>query len=124
MAYLLDTHVLVWFGVGGARLSPAFHALLTDADAEFVVSSVTAFEFEELRARNRLGDVDSVSVLIRALNAVVADFPAAAYELVHLLPKLHRDPADRMLVAHAIHADLTLVTADAVLRNYPVRSLW
>lgn len=34
------------------------------------------------------------------------------------------DPVDRMLIAHAIHADLTLVSADETMRRYPVRSLW
>lgn len=36
----------------------------------------------------------------------------------------HGDPVDRMLIAHAIHADLTLVTADGLMRRYPVKSLW
>jgi PIN domain nuclease of toxin-antitoxin system len=40
------------------------------------------------------------------------------------LPDIHRDPVDRMLIAHAIAAGLVLVTADRQIDRYPVRTLW
>ena len=36
------------------------------------------------------------------------------------LPDIHRDPIDRMLVAHALEDGMTLVTADANIRLNPV----
>ncbi len=65
-----------------------------------------------------------MATLLQKLRASLIDFPSEAYRLVALLPPIHRDPVDRMLIAHAIHADLTLVTADEAMRAYPVRSLW
>ena len=124
MGLLLDTQVLVWFGLDDRRLSPAFREKLLDPDAEFLISGVTAFEFEDLRVRNRLGPVDSIGVLVAGLNATLLDYPSEAARIVPLLPVHHRDPIDRMLIAHAIHADLTLVTADTTMRAYPVRCLW
>ena len=124
MGLLLDTQVLVWFGLDDPRLSPAFRAALLDPDTNFLVSGVTAFEFEDLRVRNRLGPVDSIGILIAGLNATVLDYPGEAARIVPLLPDHHRDPVDRMLVAHAIHADLTIITADETVRRYPVRTLW
>lgn len=124
MGLLIDTHVLVWFSRDDARLSPAFRALLVDPDATFLVSSVTAFEFEDLRLRDRFGVVGGLGDLLAGLGATMLDYPAEAVRTVPLLPDIHRDPVDRMLIAHAIHADLTLVTADETMRRYPVRSLW
>jgi PIN domain nuclease of toxin-antitoxin system len=43
---------------------------------------------------------------------------------VALLPGLHRDPFDRMLVCHAIVHGLTLLTPDERVRQYPVRTAW
>jgi PIN domain nuclease of toxin-antitoxin system len=34
------------------------------------------------------------------------------------LPPHHRDPFDRLLVAHAIHQPMHLLTADPALRQY------
>ena len=39
------------------------------------------------------------------------------------LPPIHRDPFDRMLVAQSLVEDLTLVTADARIRQYDVATM-
>lgn len=38
---------------------------------------------------------------------------------VALLPPLHRDPFDRLLIGQALRHGLTLVTVDAAIRAYP-----
>jgi PIN domain nuclease of toxin-antitoxin system len=40
------------------------------------------------------------------------------------LPALHKDPFDRMLIAQANVEGAELVSADQVVRQYPVRVLW
>jgi PIN domain nuclease of toxin-antitoxin system len=40
------------------------------------------------------------------------------------LPDLHRDPVDRMLIGHAIAIGETIITSDATMRAYPVKTLW
>jgi PIN domain nuclease of toxin-antitoxin system len=37
-----------------------------------------------------------------------------------MLPPLHRDPFDRMLICQALEHGLTLATVDSVVRGYPV----
>ena len=43
---------------------------------------------------------------------------------IHKLPPLHRDPFDRILVAQAACHGLAIVTDDAWIGRYPVRTLW
>jgi len=40
------------------------------------------------------------------------------------LPRLHKDPLDRMLIAQALVNGMTLVTSDTAFNAYPVRVLW
>lgn len=40
------------------------------------------------------------------------------------LPRIHKDPFDRLLVAQASVEDLALVTADAQIRRYDVATIW
>ena len=52
-----------------------------------------------------------------------------AIEHVHALeagrlPKHHRDPFDRVLVAQAHHLGVPIVTADPLIRAYDVSVLW
>jgi len=44
--------------------------------------------------------------------------------IVIRLPPLHRDPFDRVLVCQAIERRLTIVTPDALIAQYPVRTVW
>ena len=125
MALLLDTQVLVWIGENNPRLSRnALEQIIENTFSQNKVSAVTAFEFNDLYYRGRFGPISGLGELLRRIEAEVLPFPADCWQLIAELPDLHRDPVDRMLIAHAIHANLTLVTSDAVMRNYPVRSLW
>ena len=40
------------------------------------------------------------------------------------LPAIHKDPFDRMLIAQANVEAAELVSADRVIRQYPVRVFW
>jgi PIN domain nuclease of toxin-antitoxin system len=39
------------------------------------------------------------------------------------LPAIHRDPFDRMLICQAIEHHLTLITVDAFIRSYPLKTV-
>lgn len=124
MTLLIDTQALVWIGMGAEKLSRTAEAALFDGAVELFVSAVTAFEFADLSQRGRFGADLPLDPLLDALGATLLDYPAACWRLMPMLPALHRDPVDRMLIAHAIVADLTLVTADETMRRYSVRTLW
>ena len=51
-------------------------------------------------------------------------FDEAAAVQDALLPPHHRDPFDRGLVSQAILNDLTIVTPDTEIAQYPVPVLW
>lgn len=121
---LLDTHVLVWIGEGNAKLSAAALAAIRDAGTSLLVSAVTAWEYVELHRRERLPGTADFTEIMTKLHAQVVDLPAEVWTVAAALPDIHRDPTDRQVIAHAILADLTLITADADMRRYPVRTLW
>lgn len=124
MAILLDTQVLAWIGVNDPRLGRAAFSAILDGAEQVVVSAVTAYEFADLNRRGRFGADLALDMMLARLGAEIADYPAECWRIAAALPLLHRDPVDRMLVAHAIHADLILITADETMRSYPVRTLW
>jgi PIN domain nuclease of toxin-antitoxin system len=39
------------------------------------------------------------------------------------LPLLHRDPFDRLIIAHALHYDLIIATVDTNIRSYSVETI-
>lgn len=121
---LIDTQTLVWFSSNDKRLSNVAYDVMSNGSSELFVSAVVAWDFSDLERRGRFPPVAKFADIIEILSITVLDFPADAWQILQFLPALHRDPVDRMLIAHAIHADLTLITADAKSRGYPVKWIW
>lgn len=120
MQLLIDTQILVWLVVGDKRLRPVQQEALFDPGNHLLVSAAIAFEYSDLRARGRLPVDEPLTELENRFGISVVDFPAQAWRIAAELPKIHRDPVDRMLVAHALIDEMTLITADADIRRYPV----
>jgi PIN domain nuclease of toxin-antitoxin system len=130
---LLDTHVLVWWIAGEHRLlsKEALRAIEKEQDGgEMLVSSISAWEVAMLVERQRLmmsmdvGEwLDGVAE-IEALRFIPVD-NAIAVASTKLPGELHKDPADRIIVATSRKFAAPLVTADKKLINYRyVRTVW
>jgi PIN domain nuclease of toxin-antitoxin system len=123
---LLDTHVFLWLNADPDRLGGEL-ALLEDARNELVVSAASTWEIAIKCAAGRLALPESperyVPVRIREIGAEPLAIEHAHALAAGQLPKLHRDPFDRMLVAQAGALDATIVTADRQVTRYAVESL-
>lgn len=124
MALLLDTHTLVWLASGSNKLTAKARKAIESADAQLIISSVTAWEYCDLHQRGRLPEAADFSIVVETLEPELADFPADLWPLAMALPNIHKDPIDRMLAAHALAGGWTLVTADQDLQQYPIKTLW
>lgn len=124
MALLIDTHVLIWIGESNPRLSKSTRDRLFDPDEELFVSAVTAYEYADLHHRGRIPQEAGLSGLLGQLDIRMLDYPADLWAIAATLPPIHRDPIDRMLIAHAVTLGMTLVTADKHIRRYPIETLW
>lgn len=120
MRLLIDTHILVWIVLNDRRLSGPQRSALGDPENVIVVSPVIAYELTQLQATKRIPLNEPVDRLQELVGFETSDLPFDAWQKIFELPDIHRDPIDRMLVAHALTAGMTLVTADSKIRRYPV----
>jgi PIN domain nuclease of toxin-antitoxin system len=123
MSLLLDTQVLLWCLGDPERLSRKARRRIESASEVVFVSVVSAWE---IAIKRGLGKLDAPEDLDAQL--VEKRFTELTLRLHHVrvlseLPSLHGDPFDRMLVAQAKSDELVFVTADQILRSYPVKSL-
>lgn len=121
---LLDVHVLVWVVTNDKRLSAKARDSILNVDHSLHFSAVSAWEYSGLRARQRLPIDTLLDELLAQAQIQLADFPASAHEQSARLPAIHRDPFDRMMVAHALEGGFTLVSGDADVQKYPVPLIW
>ena len=122
MRFLLDTHLLLWAAAFPERLSSNARSLIEEPENElhFSVASLweVAIKFglarDDFRAdprlvRRALLDNGYSELAITGNHAVAVD----------LLPSIHGDPFDRLLVAQAQIEAMTLLTADETIGRYP-----
>ena len=122
MKFLLDTQILLWAAGEPERLSAAARRQLNNSKNELLFSAASLWEIaiktslgrDDFRAEPRLlrrGLLDNgyIELPITSEHAVSID----------LLPSLHKDPFDRMLLAQALSEGITLLTADEQLVRYP-----
>ncbi len=118
MRLLLDTHILLWVMLDDRQLSARARSLISDADS-LHVSTVSLWELAIKRSLGKLQlDMDALDAHLSG-NAIepLAISWAHAHQL-RMLPVLHGDPFDRMLVAQALSEPLHLLTHDAALAPY------
>lgn len=129
---VLDTHALLWWVSGDARLSTAAHqAIERELDrGAIVISSISLWEIAMLIERGRLAlsmDLDAWLATVGEIDAV-RFFPVdndIALQSVRLPGDFHKDPADRFIVSTARRLAAPLVTADEKIRTYPhVQTIW
>lgn len=125
MDLLLDTQVLVWLGTGDRRLSRTVREAVFHPETTSFVSAVSAWEYADLKARGKFGvTAEPLGVILTTFDATVLSLPDEVWIIAETLPVFHKDPVDRMLVAHAMLLDMAIATSDGDIPDYAVRTLW
>lgn len=128
MILLLDTHTLLWFLRDDPLLSATAKSHIQDPANEKLVSIATCWEISIKAGLAKLGLTEPVSVLLgRELprnNFVLLDIKLEHATRVEALPKHHKDPFDRLLIAQALIEAIPIVSADVAFDSYGVTRLW
>jgi PIN domain nuclease of toxin-antitoxin system len=97
-------------------------SVLEDRQNGLVFSTASIWEIAIKRGRGRKGFEFDPRVLRRAmLDDGYEELPVLGQHAVEVdvLPAIHKDPFDRMLIAQAMVEGITLLTADPVIASYP-----
>jgi PIN domain nuclease of toxin-antitoxin system len=121
---LLDTHVWFWALESPERLGRHCRAALEDLDNVLTVATISTVELGQLQAAGRVEFRGTLESWVRRgreeMQLQTAELSHPIAILAYSLPAdFHKDPADRILVATAIHHGLTFVTADERILGYP-----
>ncbi len=120
---ILDTHIWVNWILGGEAALPLAIVDAMQKENRLAVSAISCFEVAMLVSRGKLqlslpvnewlqealgkSGVESLPVTCEIANRSVS------------LAEIHRDPADRIIIATALVHDAKLASIDAVFPNYP-----
>jgi PIN domain nuclease of toxin-antitoxin system len=125
---LLDTHTFLWWDNDPSRLSAQALALCSDPAHDLILSVASLWEIQIKRQLGKLElrlPLAEILAHQEATNGLIV-LPVTQAEVLALdgLPAPHKDPFDRMLVAHAITERAVLVSVDPIFDSYPVQVTW
>jgi PIN domain nuclease of toxin-antitoxin system len=125
---LLDSQAFVYVASRPEALPAAARAAIEHADNDVFLSVASPLE---LQIKINLGKLTLARPLVEAVRNEIdrGTFELLPITLEHIdvlagLPSHHRDPFDRILVAQAIHENLTIVTGDRLIAQYPATTRW
>ncbi len=128
MKYILDTLTFLLWISNSAKLPPKVaEAIKSPGNAVFLsISSV-----REMQVKSLIGKVDLpapvVDIVMRqSQENGIEMLPISLAHIVALnrIPNYHGDPFDYLIISQAIVEDMTILTNDPLITQYPVKTWW
>lgn len=128
MNFLLDTCTFLWIISDDPQLSKAAKINFKDSANQVYLSSISIWE---IMVKHQLGKLPLPEKPAKYLPQVRESHGIRKLELsedaclkLTSLPEIHKDPFDRMLICQALVENLTLLTPDPLIQQYPVNYFW
>ena len=128
MRLLLDTHALIWAMDDSTKLSGSATIALQDPANDLLLSAATVWE---LAIKIGLGKLTLSLPYRQWIQKAVADLQLTLLpvtveyaERQLSLPKHHKDPFDRFLIAQSLVEGVPIICADPIFDNYGAIRLW
>lgn len=124
MMYLLDTHVVLWWiAKEHWRLSEVVCNILDSHKHKIFYSIICPWELAIKESKGKLLLPNNFFVELPNLGFGCLSINEKHIQSLRNLPDIHSAPFDRLLAAQAQIENMTLITADRRLLNYPIQLL-
>jgi PIN domain nuclease of toxin-antitoxin system len=121
---LIDSHAFLWWSQPSPQLSLAARGAIADPTNEVLISVAALWELTIKVSSGKLSLAEDLETMVASQG-----FAVLAITFPHLtrlagLPRLHRDPFDRMMIAQALAEGLPIATSDRVFASYGLQIIW
>jgi PIN domain nuclease of toxin-antitoxin system len=128
VTFLVDTHAFLWAVLSPEKLSDRARSVFTDRQAELLVSIATPWE---MAIKAGIGKLENgAEILDNFENRVTASgYRILETSIEHTirsgyLPRYHKDPFDRLLIAQALDLNVPILSRDDIFDLYGVQRIW
>ena len=123
---LVDSCAIIWLATGDRKLSKIARDAMRDAEL-LCFSSISIWEIARLV---KAGDLELPVSPTRLAELLVEQYEMKEFPVnnsislrASALPEIHKDPADRFIIATALLNDFTVVTGDHRFAEYGVETI-
>ena len=120
MKIVLDTHILIYAAAN--TLSPGRAQLLKKKGTQLFFSTISLWEISKLSQLGRIHPEGGLEVFLRRITqhskyVEVGFSPEILVTMVSIADKMHKDPADQLIVATALSLGAHLMSDDKQVRG-------
>ena len=125
MEYLIDTHTLLWYFQDDARLSLRAKQIIDTCDC--VISYASLWEIAIKQSIGKLQynrSIETIENDVKRAGFKLLQICSTHLDAIKMLPFIHNDPFDRLLIAQATVEHLAFITADTKIKQYQIETVW
>ncbi len=124
MRLLLDSNAFLWWAEADPKLSTVARSAIADPANEGLISVAGLWELVIKSSMGKLALPDDVETMV-----ISQGFSVLPISFTHLhrfagLPRHHKDPFDRMIIAQALAEGIPIASADRRFPAYGVQVVW
>lgn len=121
MKVLVDTQFVIWY-INDAKEIEPYDIYFENTNFDLHYSVINLWEIQIKYQKNKLKLPSPPETCIKPLlnqskTPIINIEEKYIYKLQNL-PPIHRDPFDRMLICQALVEDMTILTADPLIKQY------
>jgi PIN domain nuclease of toxin-antitoxin system len=123
MNIILDTHIFLWLISEDEHLSEDKVQAIIDPNNQVFLSVVSVWECVIKYQTGKLDFPESPEIYLpeKRSDHLIKSLEIKENTIKQLikLPMLHKDPFDRLIICQSLEHDLTIMTEDETILNYP-----
>lgn len=121
---LIDSHALLWWGEAAPTLGVAARAAIADPANEVLISTAALWELVIKASSGKLTLPADIETMVASQGFSVLSITFVHLRRFGMLPRHHRDPFDRMMIAQALAEGIPIATGDRIFPAYGVQVVW
>jgi PIN domain nuclease of toxin-antitoxin system len=128
MDLLLDTHSYLWTMTDDIRLSTGARREIANSNNKLHLSVAslwgTTIKISKGTLELPIAHIDDVIFEMANFGVQLLGIAPSHLSALQVLPRLHRDPFDRLLIVQSQVEQMPLVTKDSKIVQYNVQTIW
>ena len=127
---LLDTHMILWAMLDDPKLNDKMRNIILDPNNTIYYSIASMWEVQ-IKYDIKKMPISGIEFMHYCEQSGYHKLPIDELHVVELAGLVrdeaapyHNDPFDRLIICQAITENMTIITCDSIIPNYPVKTLW
>ena len=124
MRLLLDSNAFLWWAETDPKLSTLARGAIADPANDVLISMAGLWELVIKASIGKLALPDDVETMVTSQGFSVLPITFSHLHRFSGLPRHHKDPFDRMIIAQALAESIPIASADRRFPSYGVQIIW